>query len=50
MSNNPIFTHDGLWYFWDESWAYQHGPYNTLAECKEALDKYALTLERTIDD
>lgn len=32
---------DGLWYFWDESWQYEHGQYKTKRECERALDKYA---------
>jgi len=31
-----IHLSDGYWYYWDEIWALK-GPYNTKAECQEAL-------------
>ncbi len=33
---------DGKWYFWDETWAFKHGPFDTEEEAQEALNKYAL--------
>ena len=33
---------DGWWYFWDETWAYRHGPFNSLQECKEVLRQYCI--------
>ena len=29
------------WYFWDESWAYAHGPFSTREEAARALKVYA---------
>lgn len=29
------------WYFYDENWLYQHGPYNTKKEAQEACKEYA---------
>ena len=37
---NPIFEKDNLWYFYDETWANYHGPYNSKAEAKVALNRY----------
>jgi hypothetical protein len=38
---NPIFQgENGLWFFWDETWANNYGPYNTEEEAKQELDKY----------
>ena len=31
---------DNLWYFWDESWAYRYGPYDSEKEAYERLRKY----------
>lgn len=31
---------DGLWYFWDEVWADEYGPYGTEVDCRKALNKY----------
>ena len=28
------------WYFWDESWAYCHGPFSTREEASKALSIY----------
>lgn len=31
---------DGLWYFWDETWAFEEGPFGTRDGAEAALDKY----------
>ena len=31
---------DGKWYFWDEIWSYEYGPYDTHKECAKALRNY----------
>lgn len=31
---------DGKWYFWDETWSFEEGPYETEVEAREALDIY----------
>lgn len=28
------------WYFWDESWGYRYGPYETRELCATALNQY----------
>ena len=58
--SNPVFqcgdgsfhdvgdAHTGLvagkWYFWDEVWAYTHGPFDTKEVCDRACTEYAETL------
>lgn len=32
------------WYFYDETWSHQHGPYDTKAEADEACEEYASNL------
>jgi len=42
---NPIHQNeDGKWYFWDETWAFEEGPFNTKLEAENALDKYCRKL------
>ncbi len=38
---DPVHEVKGKWYFWDETWSFEEGPYNTEQECRDALDKYA---------
>lgn len=35
---------DNRWYFWDETWSFAIGPYDTEDEARLALDKYAENL------
>lgn len=43
---NPIHFVEGVgWFFWDETWSYAHGPYDTEMGAQDALRRYALTLE-----
>lgn len=38
---DPIHQNaDGKWYFWDEVWSSEEGPYETETEAIEALDVY----------
>ena len=39
-----IHMKDKQWYFWDETWTYEHGPYNTELECQTALRDYCKKL------
>lgn len=32
------------WYFWDETWAYCHGPFTTQSYAEEALQHYCDSL------
>lgn len=41
MEQDPVHQNtDGKWYFWDETWSFEAGPYETEAEAIRALDKY----------
>jgi len=31
---------DGKWYYWDETWSFEEGPYESREKCLEALYKY----------
>jgi hypothetical protein len=44
--NDPVFTEDGKWYFWNENWSIQYGPFSTELECDEALKDYARNLPK----
>lgn len=37
---DPVHEFAGKWYFWDETWANRHGPYDTPAEAYEMLGTY----------
>lgn len=36
------------WYFWDETWAYCHGPYDTQEEAGRKVDEYAAALDASL--
>ena len=38
-------TEDGSWIFWDETWAYSHGPFETEEIAREQLEVYAKSLD-----
>lgn len=38
--NEDIYTVPDKFYFWDETWAYAHGPFDTADEARIGLDKY----------
>ena len=37
---NPIFEKDGEWFFWDETWVYDYGPYFSEYSVHLMLVKY----------
>lgn len=40
-SGDPIHVHDdGSWWFYEENWADENGPYETKDECEFMLAKY----------
>lgn len=41
---NPVHEIDGAWYFWDECWAFRHGPYTTKENAEKACLEYAKEL------
>ena len=41
VSSDPLHQHpDGTWWWYEETWAEEHGPYSTEAEAKDALLTY----------
>jgi hypothetical protein len=44
-NTNPIHQNkDGTWWFWDECWCNEYGPYETREECALALSEYVDTV------
>ncbi len=39
--SDPVHVKQDGWYFWDETWCDEHGPFSTIEECREALTAYA---------
>ena len=40
-NSNPIHCNkDDKWYFWDECWVDEYGPYNTEQEAIDACNDY----------
>jgi len=42
---DPIFELNGLWYFYDETWANTHGPFSSYEEADKVLKEYINYLE-----
>ncbi len=40
LPNDPLHMHEGKWWFWDETWANSHGPYDNRKAAKAALNVY----------
>lgn len=39
--DNPVHQHaDGDWYFYDETWAFEHGPFKTELEAEDRCGWY----------
>ena len=44
--NDPVYRYiDGTWYFWDETWSFAHGPYDTEQLARKACIEYARRLD-----
>ena len=42
QEQDPVFQDDyGAWNFWDETWAYFHGPFETEEKAREAWQRYS---------
>lgn len=42
---NPLHVHkDGSWWYWDETWAYENGPFETEGEAQISLELYCDTV------
>lgn len=44
----PVFQEDGQWFFYDETWAYTHGPYESEEKAREVFEKYVKWLDEKI--
>lgn len=42
---SPIFEREGKWFFWDETWSYDYGPFDTEEEAKRNLKAYTRFLD-----
>lgn len=40
-SEDPVHCRDGVWYFWDETWSNEYGPFATAGAAQEAVNRYA---------
>lgn len=50
MTNDPVYQGpDGNWWFWDETWTDQRGPYDTEKDARKALREYATDLENYLN-
>lgn len=47
---DPVHYDFDAWFFWDESWAHRHGPFESEQRAREELKKYAEWLEGGGDD
>ena len=41
---DPVHEENGKWYYWLETWADRHGPYETEEIAREELSNYCLFL------
>ena len=51
MNRSPIYldSHDQKWYFWDEVWSHNYGPFDSYEQAQRELIRYA-TLELGYDE
>jgi hypothetical protein len=47
MATDPVHYDDKekAWFFWDETWAYRHGPYGSREEASIECSRYARSLD-----
>lgn len=46
FAHDPIFKDQaGLWYFWDETWSKNFGPFQTKEIAEKRLDEYCKFLD-----
>lgn len=49
-TQEPVYQRaDGTWWFWDETWAFDHGPYATEEKARERLKDYGAYLDTGVD-
>jgi hypothetical protein len=45
LNGNPLHEHkDGKWWFYEETWAFENGPFPTFEEAGAALEAYCLVV------
>jgi len=42
---DPVHKCSDKWCFWDEVWAFEHGPYDTEEFCRAELNRYMNEME-----
>ena len=47
MTDDPVHQILDAWWFWDETWVYSHGPYDTEQLARKACIEYARRLNET---
>lgn len=40
FSRDPVFAGGEFWYFWDETWSTNYGPYDSEAQARSELRLY----------
>jgi len=45
MAEDPVHEENGEWYFWNETWADRHGPFENEEAARKALAKYCEYLD-----
>lgn len=40
MPDDPLVEHEGMWYFYDETWSVLYGPYSSRASANCGLMNY----------
>ncbi len=48
INDDLIYFSNGKYYFYDETWAYSHGPFDSKMKAEEELVKYVEWLERKL--
>ncbi len=46
---NPVFEKNSRWYFYDETWSVQYGPYKNKKEAEDACMQYCHDLNHADD-
>lgn len=48
---NPVHSHsDGTWWFYEETWADENGPYTSEIECIAKLESYCREVLEVLGD
>jgi len=51
FEGNPLHTHaDGTWWFYEETWTFENGPFPTYEEAETALEAYCLVVLATREE